>query len=319
MATVLLVAALAIAALGWWRWWLASRPAQLRPLMRLSTDVGADKPLARVRNGNMLALSPDGTRLAFSFRDADGKNQLGVRRLHESSVLTVPGADNVMYPFFSPDGQWLAFFAEGKLKKYSLEGGATSSLQDIQSPRGASWGDNGDIVVGPVNDHLWRVPSAGGTPTALTTLKVGERSHRWPQVLPGSRAVLFTAEQGASGTFDDAVLEALILKTGERKTILRGGFNGYYVPTGHLIYLHGSTLFAVRMNLERLETTGSPVAILEDVNSEPASGGDFALSQTGAFVYLPGHASATGWHVSLMTPNGKSRQLPSTTGIFLTP
>jgi predicted Ser/Thr protein kinase len=172
----------------------ATRPAPLRPLMRVNLVVDDSTPLARAGGGNMLALSPDSARLALTLRGADGKVRLYTRLLNHSQVTPLAGTDDASYPFFSPDGEWIGFFADGKLKKIAVEGGAALTLCDGPGPRGASWGDDGNIVAALTpNGVLSRVHSAGGTPVPVTKLNSGEATHRWPQVLPGSQAILFTA------------------------------------------------------------------------------------------------------------------------------
>lgn len=136
------------------------------------------------------------------------------------------------------------------------------TLCNAPSARGASWGDDGNIIVALENfAGLSRVPSAGGTPVPVTKLNAGETTHRWSQVLRGSQAVLFTASTGR-GNHDDAITDALSLQTGERKTVARGGISPGYMPaangTGHLLYLHQSTLFAAPFDAGRMATTGSP-------------------------------------------------------------
>jgi predicted Ser/Thr protein kinase len=176
----------------------ATRPAPLRPLMRLNVEIAPDTPLALGGNaGNMLAVSPDGARLALTLRGADGKVRLYTRLMSQGQVTPLAGTDNASFPFFSPDNEWIGFFADGKLKKISVEGGAAVTLCDAPSLRGASWGDDGNIIAALSNTGgLSRIPSAGGTPVPVTKLNPGERSHRWPQVLPGSQAVLFTTQLG---------------------------------------------------------------------------------------------------------------------------
>ena len=286
----------------------ATRPAPLRPLIRLNAEIASDTPLARVGGGNMLALSPDGSRLALTLRGADGKVRLYTRLLNQGQVTPLAGTEDASFPFFSPDGQWIGFADDGKLKKISVEGGAAVTLCDAPSLRGASWGDDGNIVAAlDVTGVLSRVPSAGGTPVPVTKLNTGEVTHRWPQVLPGSQAVLFTPST-RTGAYDDANIDVISLKSGERKTVERGGFSPRYLPTaagtGHLIYLHQSTLFAVPFDPGRLATTGSPAPILEDVSSNTTAGGDFAFAQNGTFVYLAGKGLAGGWSISWVDGSG---------------
>src|ERR1700693_4545701 len=139
------------------------RPAPLRPLVRLNAEIAADTPLASIAGG-VLALSPDGERLALTLRGADGKVRLHTRLLQQNQVTPLAGTENAFSPFFSPDGEWIGFFADGKLKKVPVEGGAAVTLCDAPDPDGASWGDDGNIVAA-LNGRpggLWRVPSSGG-------------------------------------------------------------------------------------------------------------------------------------------------------------
>ena len=157
---------------------------------------------------------------------------------------------------------------------------------------------------------------------AVTTLNPGEFSHRWPQVLPGSQAILFTASTQI-GNYDDANIDVISVKTGQRKTIVRGGFSAVYVPTstgtGHVIYVHQSTLFAVPFDPGRLTATGSPVPILEEVSSSnPAAGGEFAFAG-GVFVYLSTSGQSAGWPISLVDRSGKTDAPHAPRGIYLTP
>jgi serine/threonine-protein kinase len=155
-------------------------------------------------------------------------------------------------------------------------------------------------------------------------LNPGEATHRWPQVLPGSRAVLFTSSTRVGGDYDDANIDVVSLKTGERKTVQRGGFFPRYVTSskgiGHLVYLHQSTLFAVPFDPARLTLAGVPASILEDVSSSAGAGGDFALaggpSGSGTFVYLAGKGQ--GLPISWLDSAGKTEPL-APPGIYRTP
>jgi serine/threonine-protein kinase len=305
--------------------WRATRPAALRPLIRMNVEIAPDMPLERAAAGNMLALSPDGARLAVTLRGADGKVRLYTRLLNQSQVTPLAGTENASYPFFSPDGDWIGFFADGKLKKIAVEGGAVVTLCDAPLGRGASWGDDGNIIAALNSTAvLSRIPSAGGTPAPVTKLNAGERTHRWPQVLPGSQAVLFTAS-GSTGSYDDANIDVVSLQTGERKTVHHGGFSPRYLPTsagaGHLIYLHQSTLFAVPFDPGHLAATGAPAPILEDVSSNTAAGGDFAFAGSpngsGTFVYLAGKGQI-GWSISWVDRSGKTEPLHAPPGVYAT-
>jgi serine/threonine-protein kinase len=328
-----LAIALIIAGVGWWR---AKRPAPPRPLIRLNTEIAPDAPLARAAGdsgtgGNMLALSPDGSRLALTLRAADGKVRVHTRLLNQSQITPLAGTENASFPFFSPAGDWIGFFADGILKKIPVEGGAAVTLCRAPLGRGASWGDDGNIIAALENrGPLSRISSAGGTPMPVTKLNSGEITHRWPQVLPGSQAVLLTASTHG-GTFDDANIDVISLKTGERKTVERGGLSPRYLATsagtGHLIYIHGSTLFAVPFDPSRLAPTGAPAPILEDVSSTGTAGGDFAFagasSGPGTFVYLAGRGPTSAWPISWLDQSGGGHSGPhplhAPLGLYFTP
>jgi Tol biopolymer transport system component len=162
-------------------------------------------------------------------------------------------------------------------------------LCDAPQPRGGSWGDDGNIIAAlRLTEGLSQVPASGGTVKPATELKQENKQvrHRWPQLLPGAQMVLFTASTVA-GTYEFATIEAQKLRTGERKTLVRGGYYGRYVPSGHLLYVLQGTLYAAPMNVERLELIGPAVPIVDDVASR--SDGGFApldFSGTGTLVYL---------------------------------
>jgi serine/threonine-protein kinase len=133
-----------------------------------------------------------------------------------------------------------------------VSGGAAITLCDASRELGAAWGEDDSIIANlGITGGLFRVPAAGGTPVALTNPgDRGEITHRWPQILPGGQSVLFTAHRAAAG-FDSAELAILSLKTGQWKTVHRGGYQGRYAPTGHLIYINQGNLFAVRSSRSR--------------------------------------------------------------------
>jgi serine/threonine-protein kinase len=299
--------------------WRATRAAPSGSLMRFSAEVGPETALARVNNNGLLALSPDGTLLAVVFQGSDGEARLGTRFLSQSAITPLANTEGGFSPFFSPDGQWIAFFAQGKLKKVSVHDGAVETICDAANVRGASWGDDGTVVLSlGSNAPLSWVSAHGGTPAPLTKLKEGERTHRWPQVLPGSKAVLFTAHN-STGVYNDATIEAVSLDTRERKVVVKDGFFGQYLPSGHLVYLHESTLFAAPFDPDRLTLTGPPSAILEDVSSNSTAGGDFAFSRNGTFVYLSGKGPGAGAPITWLDSAGKRELLYAPSGLCYTP
>ena len=131
-----------------------------------------------------VALSPDGTHLAYVATQG-GIQQLYFRAMDSLEARPIPGTEGATGPFFSPDGQWLGFFAGGKLKKVSVSGGAALTLGEAVQPRGASWGSQGFIAFAPSRASAFQqVPDGGGTPQPLTHVAKGENSHRWPEFFP---------------------------------------------------------------------------------------------------------------------------------------
>jgi len=287
--------------------------------MRLSVELGSDAVLGRSNGGRMMALSADGTRLALTLRGTDAKVRLATRLLHQSQATILTGTEGASYPFFSPDGKWIGFFAESKLKKVSVDAGSAVTLCDTTGGRGASWGDDGYIIAALANfGPLSRIPEGGGAPVAVTKLIPPERTHRWPQVLPGAEAALLTSS-ATGGNYDDANIDVVVLKTGERRTIHRGGFSPRYLASGHLVFVHESALFSARFDPIKLALTSSPVPILEDVSSLAPSGGDFAFSETGTFVYLAGRATLGGFPISWLDSSGKRQPLQSPSAPYSSP
>jgi len=269
LVTAIFAVPLCVAGIGWWR---ASNRAPLRPMVQLSAELSPETTVDRFRGGDQLAVSPDGMRIAAAVRDlASGKRHLVTRRLDQSEFAALSGTEGANEPFFSPDGQLIAFFANGKLKKIAVQGGTPLTLCEAPNPIGGSWGDDENIIAA-LNDAegiLWRISSSGGVPTPATELDKnnGERAQRSPQVLPGSRAVLFTSVT-SRGRTDDADIDVLSFKTGERKAVRRGAVGRYLATSngaGHLVYMHQGTLFAVPFDLSPLMVRGAAQPVLEDV------------------------------------------------------
>ena len=245
MPTVWVSFAVAIMLTGSATWFLKPLPAP-EPPRRLEVSIGADASLQNSAVGTVAVSSPDGSLLAFVAQSEGGPRQLYVRRLDQLQATPLPGTEGVRDPFFSPGGQWIGFFADGKLKKVPVTGGAAVTLCDAPQSRGGNWGDDGSIVFAAgTRGGLSMVSSVGGTPRPLTTLdqEAGEITHRWPQLLPGSKAVLFTAPS-IGAQFEEADLVVQTIPAGQRKIVQRGGYHGRYLPSGHLLYIHEGTLFA---------------------------------------------------------------------------
>ena len=265
--------------------WAGSTPAVLRPVL------------------TALALSPDGSMLVFAARGRDRTWQLHLRRLDRLESAPIAGTEDGVNPFFSPDGKWLGFWANGELKKVPLAGGPVSTICKMPGrvPRhihGASWGAGDIIVFGTLlaaGGGLWQVSALGGEPHVLSNPTPSELSHRLPHMLPGGHAVLFTIAR-MPFRWDDAQIAVRSLVTGEQKILLDDGADARYVPSGHLVFARRGTLMAAPFDLARLEVTGTPVALVEGLmqsvnmpNTVADSGAaHFSVSNRGVLVYATG-------------------------------
>lgn len=267
--------------------WRDTRPADSR-LMRFNVDLGTEAEIGITKPRPLI--SPDGTRIVFAVKSATSNHKLATRLLDQPIANMLAGTEGAVDPFFSPDGQWIGFFADQKIKKVPVQGGAVVTLCDTFGERGATWGEDGNIIANVDVQHLFRIPAAGGTPQIVGRPEEhGERTWRWPQVLPGGDNVLFTGAVAASGAaFDNANIEVLSLKSSQVKIVQRGGYFGRYLPSGHLVYVHQGTLYGVPFDPTHLVTRGTPTPLLEDVaDAETGDGfGRFDFSRTGTVVYL---------------------------------
>jgi serine/threonine protein kinase/WD40 repeat protein len=231
-------------------------------------------------------ISPDGSRLAFVARKGNTL-QIYVRFMEQSEAFPIPGTEGAeMLLCFSPDGKWIAFRDHNELKKVSLEGGSPQALCQTSFVGGA-WGNDGSIIYTPSYSlGLWRIPSSGGDPVKLTEPESsrGELGHWWPQILPDGDTILFT---NYVSPVERCSIAAYSLKTHKQKTLVEGAMFGHYIPTGHIVYVHAGTLFAIPFDAKSLEKTGAPVQVLDDVAVDfmTASAGA-SISDNGTIAYI---------------------------------
>jgi serine/threonine-protein kinase len=303
-----LIVGAVISALAVWGL-MRERPVKLQSVTRFAVTLPWDQELAR--NAPPIAISPDGKFLAYVAHSGGGYPQLYLRPLDRLEAVVVPGTERAADPFFSPDGRWVGFFAEGKLKKVAVAGGVPMTISDaLYAGTGASWGPD-DTVVFPVTESsgLVRVPASGGAPEALTApdLELGEVCHRRPHVLPEGNGVLFTKL-----TAEGSSLTVLNLKTGELRTLLSDVAEAIYLRTGHLICAGAGALRAVPFDPLRLEITGSTTPVLDRIHSSTFYGLKltyFAISQTGTIVYVPSFEANTENALVWVDRSGKAAPL----------
>jgi serine/threonine protein kinase len=295
-------AAVVIALIGAGAWLWSSRtsttPApliqfELRPPQATHLLMGQVPPMA---------VAPDGSFVVYralrTERDGRQADLLMVRAWNELEPRELPDTRLPRAPFVSPDGKWIGFFGINRLRKIPVAGGQAVDIAPFEgAPGGASWGDDGHIVFSSSSvAGLQRVSANGGTPVVLTTTaNSGRQRHLLPQVLPGSRFVLFTEVELAVLGFR---VQAIEMATGAVKPVLPDAFQAAYTGSGHLVYATVSTqalaqrtgqasLRAVRFDPARAESSGDAVTVLEPVAFAATMVGSFALSANGVLVYLP--------------------------------
>jgi serine/threonine-protein kinase len=311
-----LVALLAVVAgLAQWRAGSDSDAVHEAPLLSLLAPFPPEQAIPGLQMG-VVALSPDGKYLALAL-EQDGEQHLFLRRMDREDMAPIAGTEGASTPTFSPDGKWIAYFADGKLKKVSVDGGKPITLCDsVGDNRGASWGSDDRIVFAAhYTQGLSRVPGSGGELEPLTTLdaSVGERTHRWPHAVPGHDLILFTVgAMDSPESYDEARIDALRPSTGERKNVLQGASMARYAPSGHLVFGREGFLFAVPFDVERLETRGSPVPVVENVMGMRSSGVVHAdFSGDGLLAYIAGSPRSRQSRLVWRHRDGRTEPLPA--------
>src|SRR5688572_2627328 len=248
---------------------------------RFEIDLGDMAALGSPQVGSSsVVISPDGRQLVFvSFRGSIPR--LMTTRLDElddSEPRELAGTEGARSPFFSPDGQWIGFAAAGKLWKTRLTAGEPIALCDAHELLGASWGDDGFIVAALSAAGLVRIPSAGGSPEPIAGIGAGAR---WPQVLPGSAAILYTTGRPGAGPVRVEVHSA---KRGTSRPLLEGGY-ARYLANDHLAWVDRGELRVAPFNARELELSGKAQSVVRDVAERMYGSAEFDVSETGRLVY----------------------------------
>ena len=266
-------------------WMVWSAPLAVNTLTRFVVDTPPDAAFTFSVGNPDVAISPDGTRVAYMSGALTAERQLYVRQVDQIEVSPLRGTEGGALPFFSPDGEWVGFWDGSGLKRVSVLGGPAVPIVSLNGvPRGASWGIDGTIVFAG-GAGLMEVPAVGGDPVLLTTQDSAQGAHRWPEVLPDGRGVLFTTWLGSSGSSSVALLDR---ETGSITQLIPGGSSPRYVSSGHIVYGVDGTLRAVGFDLGNYTLTGNSVPVLENVNIKTTGAANFGVSDTGALVYVAG-------------------------------
>jgi serine/threonine-protein kinase len=266
-----------------------------------------------------IALSEDGSRLAY-VGVHDGKNRIFVRALGDATAKALDGTEGGDGPFFSPDGQWIGFFAGSKLRKIAVGGAAMQPLADAANHRGGSWSRDGYIYFAPTNTSgIWRVPETGGTATEVTKkdAATGEISHRWPHVVQGTNTLLFGVWTGPG--VEEANVAAQTIGTPGHHLLVKGANAPRYAAgPGLLLYTRIGELFAVPWQPSQT-TLGRavPVATSERTNDNGNEGpGNYTVSANGTLAYIPGSVSINAKRLVWVDRKGTITQAPVPERIF---
>ena len=270
--------------------WVASRGSTervgnlvTRLTMNLQDGLSDELRIPLQRPFIPLAVSADGARMAWYGRGAHGQ-QLFVREFSAFQARALPGTQGATTPFFSPDGRWVGFWADGMLRRISVAGGPSIDIGKTTLPRFAVWGAHDEIFYDTVPGPLWSISAKGGEPKAIRvrTPAAGERIALHAE-LPGGD--LLVSSVGPSASY----LEVLSRKTGERRRIMRGGISyvARYLRTGHLVYGDADSLFAVAVDAERLEPVGAPIPVIQGIHNFLGRFSSIAVSDSGTVAYLP--------------------------------
>jgi len=284
---------------------LSPNPPDLKPVVWLDLDAGSSV--------SQPAISRDGMALVF----VDG-GRLKVRRLNQDLIRTLEGTEGASSPFFSPDGRWIGYFADHKLKKVAIEGGPSITLCNAPADRGGAWREDGQIIATfNTSGGLSIVPATGGTPQDFSDLK-GEAveviDHRRPTLLPDGKGLLFVSTTGiATGS-----IRVLGGRGGAAKTLVAGSSAARYLASGYLLYHRTGTIFAAPMDLGRLELTGPAFPVVERVAHDHFRGAEFDVSAQGTLAY---RSSAPSTHraVAWMDASGVKSQILASAGAYSSP
>ncbi len=285
---ILLLAALGLAFLHF-----RERVAEARPV-RFTVLPPEKVMFGTLYDAGPAVISPDGQRLAFVGVDATGSKQLWVRPLESLTAQPLPGTKGATYPFWSPDSKYLAFFADGKLKKIAAAGGPPQPLCDAQAGRGGSWAPaaqgEGTIVFAPASiSGIFRVPASGGEPVAVTRIDTAakEAAHRQPEFLPDGRHFLFVSMNSQSD--QTAILVGDVQSSAESqkpRRLMAGASHVAYAPPGYLLFVRETTLMAQPFDTGRMELTGEPLAVAEQVDVDPLRHtADFSVAGNGVLIW----------------------------------
>jgi serine/threonine-protein kinase len=270
-----------------------------------------------------VAVSPDGSMLAITASNAE-TSRLYLRARGEVDLRAIPGTEGASDPAFSPDGRWIAFVTPAELVKVSLDGRTRVALAPVVDPRGLGWLDDQTIIVSREVALGLSLVQAGGGPvrevTAVDTAQA-ERTHRWPAVVPGGKAVLFTVGTEASpDDYNDARIDAVVVATGERKKVLDGASMVRVTADGRLLFVRQGVLYSASFDPDQLQVSGDPSPVLPGVEGDLTTGAShFSISSEGTIAYVPGLTASGRRRLTWRDRTGKASPIDIPPAVFNEP
>ncbi len=294
------------------------------PFAQLSIPLGTGSPLSspeRPRAGSSIAVSRDGRRLVYVSRRSAGA-VLVLRPIDRTEETVLRGTEGGFGPFFSPDGNWVAFFTESALKKVPVDGGGPVTICPTPPvSRGGTWADDDTIYFTPdFSSGVQRVAASGGRPRDATTLDLAakESNHLFPEALPGGDLLLFTVWKG--GTFEAASTWVLSTHTGKRTLLVEGASQARYLPQGYLVFTRAGALLAAPFDVKSVTLLGATTPVVEGVWNDPSTGtAHYAVSHTGTLVYAPGQHTVASRRLAWVDRRGRVEFVPCEPGFFTEP
>ncbi len=307
-------AALVFAAIGAASNWLLT-PIPVKRVARLTMSIPPQYKLSR---WPYPTFSPDGQYAVFK-ANTMLSDEIGmiVRTIDQPEFRSLTGISSLSAPFFSPNGEWLAFVKDDKLKKISMRGGSPITLCDAPTMRGGTWTAEGAIIFAPQNSGgLMSIPASGGTPKPFTATSGANpfESHRIPFALPEGRGVLFTKARDFAA-MDDAYVMVVSGAGGVPTELIKAASNGQYVSPGYIVFLRENTLMAARFDLDRLELTSEAIPVVEGIAGSAGWLSDFSIDNHGTLMYMADNAR-TDRQMVMIDHSGKEEPLGAQTGEF---
>ena len=290
------------------------------PVQKFSLHLPQGDLLVSSEAGSAVAISPDGTKLAYVAKRA-GTSYLFLRSMSEFEAAIIPGTEGATALFFAPDSRWVGFYSNGYLHKVSLMGGAPQIICEAKFGHGGTWCDDNTIIFSDTYERgLYRVPVTGGTPEQLTAARKYSREgsealHSFPYILPGGKEVLYTISLG----LEEERIAAYSLETGRIWNLIEPASQAQYINTGHIVYNWKGDLLGVPFNLKRMEVTGEPFLIHSGVKASLNSSAQYSISNEGSLAFLPGEYEESSHSLLLVDHEGVVESLDFQAEYYMSP